>query len=86
MKKLHILYTEEEGGDFHYISMHTDEETARLYKDVVRLGHLVYQIGDRVIRVSPSYVCLAETVDGYDFVLKKHRIGADIIEQEENDK
>lgn len=74
---LHILYTEEEGGDFHeyhYIAQNSDEKTRELFNDTVKSGRLLYSIGDRTINISPAYVCLVETVDDFDFVLGKTRL------------
>lgn len=82
---LHILYTEEEGGDFqefHYIAKHSDEETQKMYDDAVKSGRLLFSIGDRTINIAPAYICLVKDVDGYDFVLKKRRIGFEIVEDE----
>lgn len=71
--KLHILYTEEEGGDFHYIAKHSDEETRQLFEDSVKARYLIHQIGDRTIRVAPAYMILAEIVEDFDFVLGRTR-------------
>lgn len=72
--KLHILYTEEEGGDFHYIAKHSDEETRQFFQDTVKSGYLIHSIGDRTIKVAPAYICLAEIAEDFDFVLKKSRL------------
>ena len=74
MNTLHILYTEEEGGDFHYIAKHDDEETRAFFEDVKKTGYLIHSIGDRTIKVAPAYICLAEVADDYDFVLKNSRL------------
>lgn len=72
---LHILYTQEEGGDFHsYISKNSDEETRQLYEDTVKSGILMYQVGDRIIKIKPAYIVLGEVSEDYDFVLGRSRI------------
>jgi hypothetical protein len=74
---LHILYTQEEGGDFHsYISKISDEETRQLYEDTVKSGILMYQVGDRIIKIKPAYIALGEVKEDYDFILGKTRLGA----------
>lgn len=82
MTKLHILYTEEEGGDFKFIAKHTDEETRQFYDEIVKSGYLIHSIGDKTIKVAPAYICLSQEIDGYDFVLKRRRIGTTLLEDE----
>lgn len=74
--KLHILYTEEEGGDFHYIAKHSDVETRQFFKEVIKTGYLIHSVGDKTIKVAPAYLVLAEIVDDYDFVLGQARMEA----------
>lgn len=74
---LHILYTEEEGGDFrefHYIAENSDQKTRELFERTVESGQLMYSIGDRTINIKPAYLSLVETIDDFDFVLGRTRI------------
>lgn len=73
--RLHILYTEEEGGDFRYIAKPTDAETVELFEEAIKTGRLLYSIGDRIVNIRPTYVALGEIFDGYDFIIKKRRAG-----------
>lgn len=85
---LHILYTEEEGGDFHefhYIAKNSDEDTKKLYDDTVKSGTLLYSIGDRTVNIRPAYIALVKDVDGFDFVLKKRRIGFELVEEKDEE-
>lgn len=84
--RLYVLYTEEEGGDFHYVAKNTDEETKQLYEDTVKTGRLLYTIGDRVINIRPAYICLGKDIDGYDFVLKRRRIGTKLLDDKEGEE
>lgn len=74
---LHILYTEEEGGDFHeyhYIAENSDEKTRELFEETLKSKRLLYSIGDRTVNITPAYICLVETVDDFDFILGKTRL------------
>ena len=81
---LYILYTEEEGGEFHYFAKHTDEETRTLFDEVIKSKRLNYQIGDRIINISPAYIVLGEAVADFDFVLGKTRM--ETKKEKEEDK
>lgn len=83
--RLHILYTEEEGGDFRYIAKPTDEETLKLFEETVKTGRLLYSIGDRIINIRPAYIALGEIFDGYDFIIKKRRAGFKLLPKEVKD-
>jgi len=74
---LHILYTEEEGGDFrefHYIAENSDKKTRELYETAVKSGQLMYSIGDRTVNIKPAYISLVETTEDFDFVLGRTRM------------
>jgi len=85
MTKLHILYTEEEGGDFKFIAKHSDEATRQFYEETVKTGYLIHSIGDKTIKVSPAYICLSEEIDGYDFVIKRRRIGTTLLDDKKEE-
>jgi hypothetical protein len=74
LKTVHILYTEEEGGDFQYIALETYEKTVELFAKTVESGHLLFTIGDRIINIRPAYICLVETIDDFDFSSKRTRM------------
>lgn len=71
----YILYTEEEGGDFHTIACHTDEETQKLFDSTVKNKFLIHATGDggRIIKIRPAYIALVGTVSDFDFVTGKPR-------------
>lgn len=74
---LHILYTEEEGGEFrefHYIAENSDEKTRELFEETIKSKRLLFSIGDRTINITPAYICLVETKEDFDFVLGRTRI------------
>jgi acetylornithine/succinyldiaminopimelate/putrescine aminotransferase len=73
-KRLHILYTEEEGGDFKYISFNNNEKTRQFFLDTIKTGILNHRTGDRIIRIHPAYIVLAEDSEDYDFILKRSRM------------
>lgn len=68
-----ILYTEEEGGDFHHIALHTDKETEDLFDKSVKNKRLTYSTGDRIVNIRPAYMELTETEKEFDFVLGSSR-------------
>ena len=78
----HILYTEDEGGAFKYLSYGSDEQGKAFYDKVVKSGRLIYQSGDRIVNIKPAYILIVEDVDGYDFVLGKRRFNGKVIEEE----
>lgn len=73
MNKYHILYTEDEGGDFKYIAKNTDEETMELFKRTVETKQLLFQVGDVITSISPAYICLVQLKEDFDFVLGRSR-------------
>lgn len=76
----HILYTEDEGGAFKYYALHSDKETVALFHKIIAERRFEYRMGDKVIRIVPAYVTLLDDVDGFDFVINKHRIGTGLID------
>lgn len=70
----HILYTEEEGGDFHVIGG-DDAYLQDLFDKTVKSKILVYSTGDgdRVVKIRPAYMEIVETTHEYDFVLGSSR-------------
>lgn len=72
MKKF-LLYTEDEGGDFRFISKHSDEDTQKWYKEIIETGVLQYRTGDRAIKIKPAYVAICSFDEGFDFIINKYR-------------
>ena len=70
----HILYTEEEGNNFHTISKANDEETVAFFYKIIEDQRFDFRTGDYIVKILPSYIALVETVDDYDFVLGGTRI------------
>lgn len=82
---LHILYTQEEGGDFFQIAKHSDEETRLMFSETQQTGFMLYQVGDRIVKIKPAYIALVEVVEDYDFVLKDSRLNPQKGTPEVND-
>lgn len=82
-KTLYIMYTEEEGGDYHVIAENSNEKTQELFNKTVESKVLLYSLGDggRVIKVKPAYIALVTANEDFDFVLDRSRIKG----KEEND-
>lgn len=73
----HILYTEEQGGDFHHLKFDTDEATIKKYEEVVNSGMLIHQVGMKLIRIKPAYISLVEVEREYDFVTAPPKEGGE---------
>lgn len=81
----HILYTEEEGGNFKYIAYKSDEETVAKFHEIIEKRRFEFRTSDKITRVIPAYIALVEDVDGYDFVINKRRIGLELLPDKEED-
>lgn len=65
----HILYTKEEGGDFHYISF--GKETTKRFNKAKKDGYLKIKHGDIYEMIIFTYIMLVEEIDNYDAILAK---------------
>lgn len=78
----HILYTEDEGGNFKYIAYASDEETIEKFNEIIVKRRFEFRSSDKITRIVPAYIALVEDIDGYDFILNKHRVGTEIREED----
>lgn len=67
MRKVHILYTEEEGGNFQYLAKEDDQATIDFYNLTVKKGVLEHTQGSRLIRIKPNLMCLVRNFEEFDF-------------------
>lgn len=68
-----IVYTKDEHGEFNFLARHTDEETDKLYRQILDTKLINMTLGDKVLRLKPPYVGLAEITEDFDFILNKSR-------------
>ncbi len=67
MKKLHILWTEEEGGSFHYFSKPTDAETKGFFEASRKKRMIEIYGADKVVKIRPILMILVENKEVFDF-------------------
>lgn len=60
-----LMYTEKEGGDFHFLGSFTLEQ----YNPLINLGYVDIKEGDKIKRIYPAYACLCNPKYGFDFVI-----------------
>lgn len=66
MRRVHMLYTEEEGGAYHCIAKDTDQETIDFYNLCVAKGMIEHYAGSKIIRVTPVFMMLARNFEEWD--------------------
>lgn len=66
MRKVHMLYTEEEGGDFRYIAKDTEQDTIDFYNLCVQKGMIEHYTGSKIIRIRPVLMLLVKNTEEWD--------------------
>lgn len=66
MRKVHILYTEEEGGNFQYLAKETDQKTRDFYELCVKSRMIDHQTGSKLIKIRPNLILLVENTKEFD--------------------
>lgn len=66
MRRVHMLYTEEEGGEYRYIAKDTEQETIDFYNLCVQKGFIEHFQGSKIIRVAPVFMMLVRNFEEWD--------------------
>lgn len=66
MRRVHMLYTEEEGGEYRYLAKDTEQETIDFYNLCVSKGMIEHFQGSKIIRVKPVLMMLVKNTDEWD--------------------